>query len=785
MENKIEQHPRNARKKKRNSWIKRFILLFWFFLLAGMIAIAGVLYGTSIGMLGPLPDVAALENPEINIASEIYSAEGLLIDRFEKEKRIPITYNDLPTHMIEALYAREDVRFDDHSGVDGEALMRAVLKGGKEGGGSTITQQLAKQLFTKQRSPNKIEAVKQKLKEWVVAIQLEKRYTKDEIVTMYLNKFDFIYRANGVEAAAKTYFQKEVKDLNLAESATLISMLKNPVLYNPKDQPARSQHERNVVLAQMLKYNYISQAEFDAIKDKPIVLNFKMLESTVDEGISAYFKHALRMELENYFTDYEKKYGVRYDVYRDGLKIYTTIDSRMQKMAEEAIKLHLTDLQKLFFSTQKGRDLAPFYNITKAKADEIFQQAMRRTQMYKDMKNNGISEEDILAEFNRPRDSVQFFTWDGKEYRKDQSWMDSIRYHKHIIQAGLMSMDPHDGTIKAWVGGVDWNYFKFDHVKQARRQVGSTIKPLIYATAIHQMNYSPCHQISNMPIVMGNWKPGNAGYPYTSAISLRDALAKSVNMPSVRLILESTPKTVIQLAKDLGINSPLQDDPTIALGSSDITLYEMVGAYSTFANQGIYIKPELIITVEDKNGKIIKDYEPITREVFNREVAYTMVDLMKGVIDIGTGRSVRGYNVTGEVGGKTGTTNEGSDSWFIGMVPNLVTGVWVGNEDRAAHFNTWQSQGAKMALPIWGHYMKAIYANSSISNIEQDDKFEKPEGIEDRWDCSNNSGFYDFGNVGVYDERPRPTQQQTQSSGTRERSVNELITSDLDTVRFD
>ena len=769
-----------TKKKKRNPWVWRLIALFWLCLVLGVVAIFGILYGTSKGMLGELPDIKQLENPEINVASEIYSSDGKLIDKYEAEKRIPVTYNDLPEHLIQALYAREDERYDEHSGVDGKAILRAIARRGEDGGGSTITQQLALQLFTGKRSTGKVDRVKQKLKEWVVATQLEKRYTKEEIITMYLNKFDFIYRAHGIEAAAQTYFQKSAKDLSITESATLISMLRNPVYFNPHSNPENSLKERNVVLGQMLHVGYIDRAEFDELKEEPLGVNFKMLKSSIKESYSAYFKYTMRKELEKYLEQYNEKYGVQYDLYRDGLKIYTSIDSRMQKMGEDAIRKHLVGLQRQFFSSQKGRATAPFYNISKKKADEIFETGMRRTIMYQVYKEKGLNEEQILEEFNKPRDSVQYFTWDGIEYEKNVSWMDSIKYHRHIIQAGLMSMDPRDGTIKAWVGGIDWDFFKYDHVKQAVRQVGSTFKPFVYATAIHQMNYTPCHKVSNDRFKAGSWAPQNAGYGYGGFLTLREALAKSVNMVSARLISESGPDAVIQLAKDLGVKNEIPSNLTIALGSADLTLYEMVGAYSTFANQGIYIQPEIVLSVEDKNGKVIKDFEPVTREVLSEDVAYTMVDLMKGVIEIGTGKGIRSYGVSAEVAGKTGTTNEGSDSWFIGLTPNLVTGVWVGNEDRAAHFPGWQSQGAKMALPIWGYYMKNVYNQGSEFGVKQSDKFEKPQGIDERWDCSSLQGFYNFGDVGsMKDNRPKVI---IDNSGNQ--SVNDMLSSDNDTIDF-
>lgn len=767
-------------KKNKNPWVKRFITFFWLFLIGGILAVAGILFGVSKGMLGPLPDIEDLENPDINVASEIYSSDGVLLDKFEKEQRIPVIYQDIPQHMVKALYAREDIRFEEHSGIDGEAVLRAIIGVGKQGGGSTITQQLAKQLFTKKSSENKFERIKQKLKEWVVATQLERHYTKEEIIAMYLNKFDFVYRANGIEAAAQTYFQKNVKNLDVGESAMLIAMLKNPNIYNPVNHPEKAKKERNVVLSQMLKYGYLDRNEFEKYSKKPLEINFKMLRSSVKESYSAYFKYTMRQELESYFEENAERFGVKYNLYRDGLKIYTSIDSRMQKMAEDAIKLHLKNEQKIFFNTQRGRALAPFYNISSKERENILNSAMKRTEMYKNMEEDGLSFEDIKKEFEKPRDSVQFFTWEGKEYRKNKSWMDSIIYHKHIIEAGLMAMSPKDGTIKAWVGGIDWDYFKYDHVKQSRRQVGSTFKPFVYATAIHQMNYSPCHKVSNERFNSGGWAPKNANGRYGGSLSLRDGLAHSVNVISARLISESGPEAVIQLARDLGVEAPIPKNLSISLGTADISLYEMVGAFSTFANGGIYIKPEFILSIEDKNGKIIKDFEPISREVLSEDVAFTMVDLLEGVVQKGTASGLRKYGITGETAGKTGTTNAGSDSWYIGLTPNLVTGVWVGNEDRAAHFPGAHSQGAKMALPIWAYFMQKVYKDGRDLGISPKDKFIKPEGIEDKWDCSSMQGFYDFGNISKY--RSQPSSGSTLS---REKSVNEIISSDNDTISFE
>lgn len=720
-----------AKSKSSSSIIKRTIKFLWFCFLAAVIGVIGIFWATSNGWLGEIPNVRDLENPDIFVASDIISSDGKLLDRFETEHRTPIYYKDLPPHLVDALLAKEDVRFFEHPGIDARAALRAVTSAGDAGGGSTITQQLAKQLYTVNPSQNIVARIFQKLKEWVTSVQLEKLYTKEEIIAMYFNKFDFIYGAKGIESASKVYFNKKTKDLNLSESAILVSMFQNPVAYNPIRNPKVSKEKRDLVIDQMVKYNKISREEGAAVKAEPIKTDRQYI-SQRDETYSAYFKTALRKEVDAYLDQYEKETGKRYNLDKDGLKIYVTLDSRMQKLAEDAVKKHLSGLQKQFFAEQRGRKLAPFYDLNEKRRQEIFHQAMRRTDLYKRMKEQGSTEEDIIKKFNEPRDSVKFFTWDGVKYEKNKTLMDSIIYHKHILQTGMMSMDPSDGTIKAWVGGIDWEYFKYDHVKQARRQVGSTFKPFVFATAINQLGYTPCTMMSNDRLTIGKWSPRNANGRYGGSQDLRTALAYSTNVIAVRLILQTGIDPVIQMCRDLGVESPIIKDNTIALGSADLSVYEMVGAMSAFANGGIYIKPELILRIEDRQGKIIKDFTPTTREVVNEQVAYTMIDLMKGVVERGTGRRIRNYGVTtAEVAGKTGTTNNNSDGWFMGLTPNLVTGVWVGAEDRFAHFgSTAMGQGATTALPIWAHYMAGVYKHGGFG-VSQSDKFEKPEGVDD------------------------------------------------------
>ncbi len=738
-----------AKKPRKPFSVKRMLITIWGIFLVGLLGIFLLFWGTSHGLLGEMPDVQALENPDIYVSSEIYSSDGVLLDRFETEKRVPVTYKDLPQHLVDALLAREDIRFKEHSGIDPRSTARAVTSLGGSGGASTITQQLAKLLFTGVRAQNKIQAIQQKIKEWIVAVELEKRYTKEEIITMYLNKFDFVYNANGIELASKVYFNTTTSKLTLEESAMLVAMLKNPVAFNPIRNPNDSKHERNVVLNQMVEYKFLTKEEAEAAKAKPVKID-KQEINTISESYSAYYKHELRREIQEYFKELEKETGKKYNLYKDGFKIYVTLDSRMQKIAEDAVAKHLKTIQKTFFAEHKNNKKAPFYGLSEEKRQRIFQRAMKNTNVYKHWKDLGKTEEEILAEFNKPRDSVKIFTWDGIEYRKNMSLMDSIEYHKHILQAGMMSMDPKDGTIKAWVGGINWDYFKYDHVKQARRQVGSTFKPFVYVTAINQMNYTPCNTVSNAPFQIGNWKPRNANGKYGGSQDLRTALAFSTNVITARLIAQTGVEPVIQIAKELGVESNIPKDYTIALGSADLTVYEMVGAMSAFANGGIYIKPELIVRIEDKTGRVIKDYKPLTREVVNEYVAYAMIDLMEGVTNRGTGKWVRTkYGINSEVASKTGTTNDNSDGWFIGITPNLVTGVWVGCEDRFAHFqSTARGQGAATALPIWAYYMQNVYKNGKAFGVTAADKFEKPKDIDEKWDCSSLTGFHSYGSMG-------------------------------------
>ncbi len=751
-------------KKVKSTAYRKWIRLTWLGFIALVLGLSGLFFAVSQGFVGEMPDVKQLENPDIYVASEIWSADGVLLGKFEKEKTQPVTYKDMPPYLVYALQAKEDERFTEHSGIDLKSIGRAVYYGGERGGGSTITQQLAKLLFTGTASQNKLQRAFQKIKEWVVAVSLEKRYTKEEIITMYFNKFDFLYNANGIEMASKIYFNKSTKQLTLPEAAMFVAMLENPVKNNPMRNMTRAKARRDITLQQMLNTGYIDQATYEKAVATPIVLNYHPIK-TIEEGGSAYYKFYLRKEIEKYLKEYEKKKGKELNLFKDGLKIYVTLDSKMQTYAEEAIKEHMTDLQRRFDAEQRGRKNRPFYLISDKEANNIMLNAMHRTGRYKQLKRAGVSEDSIMMEFKKPVQTSRF-TWKGEEDVEMSPW-DSIRYHKQIAQAGLMSMVPGTGEIKAWVGGINWEHFQYDHIKQGKRQVGSTFKPFVYATAIMNLGLTPCSTISNATYRKGSWTVEGSG----GSLALKDALAHSKNPVAVRLIEMASPKKVIQLARDLGVTSEMPNEYAIALGSSDITIYEMLGAYSTFANYGNYIKPEMIWRIEDGNGRLIKEVKPEIKEVMNEKYAYTMIELMKGVAEYGTASgelSRRGVKKETQIAAKTGTTQNNSDGWFMGLTPNLATGVWVGWEDRAAHFwGTGEGQGAKMALPIWAIFMKKVWADKTL-NIRPEDKFVEPSDWSG--DCSDlqgmNGGYGDDGGLRTIDQLKNPAPAPAESSGS-------------------
>ena len=744
-------------KKDTKSTRKVFIRLtiaFWVIFAAGILSVYGLFYGASEGWLGELPTFEEIENPESNFATEIISSDGKVIGKFYDENRSPVKYEDLSPYLVDALISTEDERFRDHSGIDFKSLARAISTLGKGGGGSTITQQLAKMLFTGTASRSKVERVKQKIKEWVIAVKLERQYTKDEIITMYFNKFDFNYLAVGINSASKIYFNTTPKDLKVEEAAMLVGMCKNPSLFNPKRREEMTTNRRNTVFLQMSRNGKLSQSEVDSLSALPIKLDFKPESHT--KGIATYFREYLRGYMKVWIKDHPKPDGTEYNLYRDGLKIYTTIDSRMQKYAEEAVTEHLTNLQGIFFKLQKYNRTKPFEGITKAELNKIMEVAMRRSYRYRLMKNRNISEDSIKAVFNTPT-QMKVFSWKG-DVDTIMSPMDSLRYYKFFLESGMMSMDPETGFVKAWVGGIDYEYFKYDHVKQAKRQVGSTFKPFVYASAISQNHYSPCYEIPNTRVTFEkgpkwhldkDWTPENAGDEYGGMVSLKYGLAKSMNNVTAWAMKQTGPAAVVKLAKKMGVESEIPEAPSIALGTADLSVYEMVGAYGTFANKGIYTKPVTVLRIEDNNGILLDEFVPETTVALSAETAYIMLNLMQGVTKYGTGVRLRTkyakyylnpatgypYQFTNPIAGKTGTSQNHSDGWFMGIVPNLVTGVWVGNEDRSVHFKHISfGQGATTALPIWALYMKKVYANKDLGISDGD--FEMPEnGISINLDC--------------------------------------------------
>lgn len=725
---------------------------FWRVFAYSLLGVLAFFLFASWGLFGSMPSFEDLENPDSNLATEIISSDGVVLGKYFKTNRSQLKYSDLPKNLVEALVATEDARFYEHSGIDGRGTLRAVFSLGTNGGASTLTQQLAKQLFHGEGSKFLPFRIVQKIKEWIIAIRLERQYTKNEILAMYCNVYDFGNYSVGVSSAAQTYFSKEPKDLTVDESAILVGMFKNSGLYNPVRNPEGVKNRRNVVLSQMAKAKMISEAEKERLQALPITLKFK-LESH-REGIATYFREYLRDYMKKWVAENKKPDGSDYDIYKDGLKIYTTIDSRMQTYAEEAVAAHMQNLQQQFFIDQKNNKNAPFVNITQAETDRIIMQAMKNSVRWAQMKEMDKSEEDIIASF-KVKTKMRVFTWKG-ERDTTMTPLDSIRYYKHFLQSGLMSMEPQTGAIKAWVGGINYKYFQYDHVGQGARQVGSTFKPFVYATAIEELNMSPCDSILDGPFmihkgrhhVTEDWEPRNSDYKYRGMVTLKQALAASINTVSAKLIDRTSPEAVVELTKKLGVKTEIPVQPSIALGAVDITVEDMVAAYSTFANQGVYVKPQFLSRIENKSGEVIYEPIPESHDVLNKDIAFAVIKLLQGVTESGSGVRLRTqgggsgdnrwtgypYMFTNPIAGKTGTTQNQSDGWFMGMVPNLVTGVWVGCEDRSARFKSLTyGQGATAALPVWGYYMKKCYADKGLQISKSE--FERPANLSIKVDC--------------------------------------------------
>ncbi len=745
---------KNVNKKRT---LRDFIKGFWIVFFAPIVFIFLLFFAINVGLLGPMPSFEELENTKSNLASEVYSADSVLLGTYYIHNRTNINYEDLSPNVVNALLSAEDIRFHYHSGVDIRSVFRVffrtIIAGQRSaGGGSTISQQLAKNLFPRQQDPSTIEIIIIKLKEWVTAIKLERNYTKEELIAMYLNTVDFGSHAFGIKSAAQTYFNTSPDQLKTEEAALLVGILKAPSWYHPVRNTDRAFSRRNIVLSQMARYNYIDQNELDSLRKLPIDMSEFQVHDQ-HSGIATYFREYLRQELVKWSETRYKPDGTNYNIYKDGLKIYTTIDSRMQKHAEEAVREHLGGyLQPTFFEHWEGYTNAPFdRDLTPEEIDRIYTLSIMRSDRYRNMKLEGIPDDSIMRSFNIPvRMSV--FSWDG-DIDTVMTPMDSIRYYKHMLNTGVMAVEPYTGYVRAYVGGNDFRHFKFDHVTGSRRQVGSTFKPFLYTLAM-QEGESPCTKVPNSPVTFrlhdgSEWTPKNASdHREGEMVTLKWGLANSVNFISAFLMKRYNPQAVIKLVRRMGIESNIDPVPAIALGTPDLKVSEMTGAMSTYANKGIHIQPTYVTHIADNNGNLIESFMPYQEEAMSEQTAYLMLELLKNVVDEGTGRRLRfRYEFDNPIAGKTGTTQNNSDGWFIGLTPDLVTGIWVGCEDRGARFrDMYLGQGANMALPIWAKFMQRVYADENL-DVSKDD-FEEPSmPLSVEIDCSKYEQEDDFDDI--------------------------------------
>lgn len=749
---------------------KFFIRFLWALLVIFVLAAALAFTAIAKGWVGYMPPLEDLQNPIDRFATQVYSSDGKIMGtwNYNKENRICVDYSQLSPSLVQALIATEDVRFYEHSGIDFYALGRAIVKRGilgqvNAGGGSTITQQLAKQLYS-ETARSVTERMLQKPIEWVIAVQLERNYTKNEIIALYLNYFDFLHNAVGIKTAAKTYFNKDPKNLTIAESATLIGLCKNPSLYNPVRHPERCRERRNVVLMQMLKAGYLTEAQYEQVSAEPLKLDFHVADHK--DGIATYFREFLRqymMEEKPDRSDYPswnmvkfyqdsinwetdplcgwcnknfKKDGKPYNVYSDGLKVYTTIDSRMQEYAEQALREHIVKfLQPAFDKENRGKSTAPFSGkLSSSQVSQIIQRSVRQSERYRVMKAAGASEAEIREAFNTPAE-MTVFTYHG-EIDTVMTPIDSIKYYKSFLRTGFMSMSPIDGSVKAYVGGMDFVHFNYDMCIEGRRQVGSTIKPYLYSLAMEN-GFSPCDMAPNVQqtyIVAGQrWTPRNSSHRrYGEMVTLKWGLAQSNNWISAYLMSKLSPQAFVSLLHEFGIKNPeIHPSMALCLGPCEISVAEMVSAYTAFVNHGIRCAPLFVTKIEDNEGNVLARFQPRMNEVISNESANKMLYMLKGVVDGGTAGRLRfRYNMKGEIGGKTGTTNNNSDAWFVGFTPELVSGVWVGGDDRDIHFDSMRmGQGATMALPIWAYYMRRVYADTELGYSDTT-KFDLPENYD-------------------------------------------------------
>jgi len=747
---------------------QKIIKYIWMVFAAGLLSFVLFVWAVSgnfLGLFGELPDFKELENPQSELASELYSSDGVLLGNYFRENRSPVSYNELSTNLVNALIATEDVRFEDHSGIDFQSMARVLFKSiilrQGAGGGSTLSQQTAKNLFKtrnleSQGILSRIPGLRMliiKTKEWIVAAKLEKSYTKEEILTLYLNTSEFGSNAYGIKTAAKTFFNKEPIDLNIQESATLVGLFKAPSYYSPVFNPDNSLRRRNTVLGQMEKYDYLTEAEYDSISQIPIELDYRV--GNQNQGLATYFREVIKADLIKWTKENLKSDGTPYDLFGDGLRIYTTIDSRMQRYAEESVDEHMRELQKKFEKEMGTR--APWIDSNGKVIPGFLETAVKRTDAYRNLeKRYGSGADSIDIKLNEKK-KMRIFSWEKGEIDTLMSTMDSMSHYKKHLQTGFVSMDPHTGHIKAWVGGINHKYFKFDHVKQSKRQPGSTFKAFVYAAAIEN-GYSPCYTVIDQPVEINTpgqptWSPNNADGKFSyEKMTIRLAMAQSINSVTAFMMKKLGPKVVVETAHRLGITSDLEEVPALSLGTSDVSVYEMVGAMGTFVNKGEHITPFYIDRIEDKNGNLLQQFTPKKKPAMSEEHAYLMVYMLRGGFEESRGTS-QGVSWTlrdegNELAGKTGTTQNASDGWYIGMSKDLVSGAWVGGDDRAIHFRSWVSgQGGQTARPIWVKYMSKVYADPTLGYTKGPfPRPERPLSIEidcDKYELEN-SRFTDF-----------------------------------------
>lgn len=723
----------------------KFIKYLWLAFTVGLLSFILFVWGVSInflGLYGELPDFKTLENPQSEIASELYSADNVLLGTYFRENRSPVTYTDLSPNLVNALIATEDIRFEDHSGIDlqsmGRVIFKSIILRQSAGGGSTLSQQTAKNLFKTrgQESQGLLSGIRGlkmliiKTKEWIVAARLERSYTKNEILTLYLNTSEFGSNAYGIKTAAKTFFNKSPNDLDIQEAAVLVGLFKAPTYYSPVFNPENSLRRRNTVLNQMERYDFLTKTEYDSLKVMPIELEYNVQNH--NQGYAQYFREIIKTDLTKWTRKNLKSDGTNHDLYGDGLKIYVTIDSRMQRFAEEAVQEHMKSLQSQFEKEMGTR--APWIDENGIVIPDFLETQVKRTEAYRNLVKRYDSNLDSIQIKLNEKKRMRVFSWEKGEIDTLMSTMDSLRHYKRHLQTGFVSMDPHTGHIKAWVGGINQKYFKYDHVKQGKRQPGSTFKPFVYAAAIEN-GYSPCYSVIDQPVEINipnqpAWTPNNSDGKFSyKNLTIRKAMAQSINSITAYMMKKLSPKVVVETAKRLGITSDLEEVPALALGTNDVSIYEMIGAFGTFVNKGEHITPFYIDRIEDKNGNLLQQFTPKKRPAMSEEHAYLMVYMLRGGFDESGGTS-QGVSYAlredNELGGKTGTTQNASDGWYMGISKDLVSGIWVGGDDRAIHFRSWTSgQGGRTARPIWVKFMEKVYANPSVGISKG--PFQRPE----------------------------------------------------------